>query len=164
MSDIHESKTALANQQPHLLPSTCRTTSLSDRLEPCGAKQGTAELMACLTLVAPSGMTTEDRLAWVAVAKQTLTGMPADLLARGCDKARRTCRFASEIVPTIIEEAEADWNWRKRMQSEKARDAMPRLRYQHTPIPREETQRIIKEAFTQVGSAASEIVASAAAK
>lgn len=103
--------------------------------------------MACLTLVAPSGMTTEDRQAWVAVAKQTLTGMPADLLARGCDRARKTCRFASEIVPTIVEEAEGDWNWRKRMLSESYRDATPRLIYQHAPVPREETQRIIKEAF-----------------
>jgi hypothetical protein len=42
--------------------------------------------MACLTLVAPSGMTAEDRQAWVAVAKATLTGIPADLLARGCKK------------------------------------------------------------------------------
>jgi hypothetical protein len=70
--------------------------------------------MACLTLVAPSGMSTEDRQAWVAVAKQTLSGIPGDLLQFGCKKARETCRFASEIVPTIMAEVGDIWERRKR--------------------------------------------------
>lgn len=83
-------------------------------MAPATAKAGTAELMACLTLVAPSGMSAEDRQAWVAVAKATLTGIPADLLSRGCTKARETCRFASEIVPTILEEVRWAWDSRRR--------------------------------------------------
>lgn len=43
----------------------------------------------------------------------TLSGIPADLLARGCEVARKTCRFPSEIVPAIIAEIEQPWNWRK---------------------------------------------------
>jgi hypothetical protein len=132
---------ASGNHRQHLQCST-PATSRSD-LKPATAKAGTAELMACLTLVAPSGMTAEDRQAWVAVAKATLTGIPADLLARGCKKARETCRFASEIVPTIMGEARETWNWRKRMDSE---GNTPRLGAPvRPPIPREETQRILRE-------------------
>jgi len=95
--------------------STQVQTSLSDRLAPPSAKEGTSELLACLTLVAPSGMTAEDRNAWVRVARQTLKGMPADLLKRGCDEARKRCRFASEIVPLIFETVEAAWESRQRL-------------------------------------------------
>jgi len=106
--------------------------------------------MACLTLVAPSGMTAEDRTAWVAVAKQTLTGIPGDLLARGCRKARETCRFASEIVPTIVEEVKGDWEWRRQRLSEEMRAFenrnAPRLEKRGPEaVPHEVTQRILQE-------------------
>lgn len=106
--------------------------------------------MACLTLVAPSGMTSDDRHAWVAVAKQTLSGIPADLLQRGCKKARETCRFASEIVPTIIAEISDQWAWRKRRLAEEQmtyenRNAPQLERRKPEAIPREETQRILRE-------------------
>lgn len=74
--------------------------------------------MACLTLVAPSGMTAEDRNAWVQVARATLSGMPADLLAVGCKAARQKCRFASEIVPTIMDTVKGSWDRRKRFLEE----------------------------------------------
>ena len=122
------------NQQQLSLCSTQATTSVSEceaRLEPCGAKTGTAELMACLTLVAPSGMSAEDRHAWVSVARQTLSGIPADLLKWGCHEARSKCRFASEIVPLIIETVGSSWEWRKRrIVEEREREEMaktPRL-------------------------------------
>jgi hypothetical protein len=70
--------------------------------------------MACLTLVAPTGMTAEDRDAWVKVARATLSGIPADLLAVGCKEARKRCRFASEIVPLIFETVEASWQHREK--------------------------------------------------
>lgn len=72
-------------------------------------------------------MTADDRQAWVAVAKATLTGMPADLLVQGCRKARQTCRFVSEIVPTIMATVEAEWTRRKRAAEEDARRTTPRL-------------------------------------
>jgi hypothetical protein len=95
-----------------------RLFSAKDALMPATASGGTAELMACLTLVAPSGMSAEDRNAWVQVARATLSGIPADLLAIGCKIARRKCRFASEIVPTILESTESQWNARIRRLSE----------------------------------------------
>jgi hypothetical protein len=118
---------------------------------------GTAELLACLTLVAPSGMTAEDRNAWVQVARETLRGIPADLLQRGCKKARETCRWANEIVPTILEEVRDQWSWRlKRLAEERAafenRNA-PRIeRKPPEAIPHEETQRILNEVRAQFAS------------
>ena len=151
---------ALASQRQLTESSTSLPAKLSEaaaKLEPISAKAGTAELMACLTLVAPSGMTQDDRHAWVAVAKQTLSGIPADLLQRGCAKARLTCRFASEIVPTIAAEVQDQWNWRKRRLAEEQlayenRNA-PRIeRRKPEAIPREETQRILREVMTSMGS------------
>lgn len=76
-------------------------------------QQGKSELGGCLTLVSPSGLTADDRKEWIAVAMQTLSGIPADLLAEGCAEARRRCRFPSEIVPTIMEAIGKRWEWRK---------------------------------------------------
>jgi hypothetical protein len=106
------------------------------------AKAGTGELTACLTLVAPSGMSAEDRNAWLQVARETLRGIPGDLLQRGCKKARETCRFASEIVPTILEETKDDWERRKRISEHHAaleanRDA-PRLEHKEPEYVRPE--------------------------
>jgi hypothetical protein len=84
-----------------------------ERLAPATLKQGKAELGACLTLVSPSGLTADDRREWLAVAMATLSGIPADLLAQGCERARKTCRFPSEIVPTILSAVERQWAWRK---------------------------------------------------
>jgi hypothetical protein len=78
-------------------------------LVPAEPRQAFAELAACLTLVAPSGMASSDRSEWLKVAQMTLADLPADLLRRGCAKARETCRFASEIVPAILNELEYAW-------------------------------------------------------
>lgn len=79
------------------LPTPCSTLGGS-----VTAKEAGAELMACLTLVAPVSMTAEDRAAWVAVAMQTLSGLTSSQLRKGCQQARETCRFPSEIVPTVL--------------------------------------------------------------
>lgn len=103
-------------------------------------------MLACLTLVAPSGMTTEDRNAWVQVARQTLKGMPADLLKMGCAEARKRCRFASEIVPTIFECVEADWNRRRRIAADHAARRAPRLPEPERWVPEPgELRRIMRE-------------------
>jgi hypothetical protein len=86
---------------------------MSVRCEPATLKQGKAELGACLTLVSPSGLTADDRKEWLAIAMQTLSGIPADLLERGCAEARKRCRFPSEIVPVIMETIGKQWEWRK---------------------------------------------------
>lgn len=88
------------------------TTRLCD-LPAATKSQGVAQLGACLTLVSPSGLTADDRNEWLAIAMQTLSGIPADLLQRGCEAARLKARFPSEIVPTIIETIGKQWEWRK---------------------------------------------------
>jgi hypothetical protein len=122
------------------------------RLVPATLKQGKAELGACLTLVSPSGLTADDRREWLAVAMQTLSGIPADLLSRGCEKARKACRFPSEIVPTIMGEVESEWRNRIRRLSEERQDSAPRLERRPEFVPREETQRIIRDAFANIES------------
>ena len=118
-----------ATRQPSSLP--CGGSilpPLSERLKPAGLQAGTAELQACLTLVAPSGMTAEERGQWVQVARQTLSGIPADLLREGCAVARRKCRFPSEIVPAILGAVEDQWQARLRAASMPPReDTAPRL-------------------------------------
>ena len=118
------------------------------KLKPASAQSGTAELMACLTLVAPSGMTAEDRNAWVQVARATLSGMPADLLAMGCKEARRKCRFASEIVPTIVEATQSLWSHRKKQlaweREAYANRHAPRLESKPEYVAAEEVRKLIK--------------------
>ena len=121
-------------------PSRCRETlatiaQCEEALKPSGEKFGTGQLLACLTLVAPSGLTAGDRNEWVRVAKETLTGIPGDLLQWGCQEARLTCRFPSEIVPAIVAAVRDEWDRRKRalghaIAAEQNRNA-PRL--QHKP-------------------------------
>ena len=119
-----------------------------ERLIPATLRQGKAELGACLTLVSPSGLNADDRREWLAVAMATLSGIPADLLIRGCEKARKTCCFPSEIVPAVLSEVESDWRWRQRALSQAIDDAQPRLlQPEREVVPREETRRIIREAF-----------------
>ena len=112
--------------------------------------------MACLTLVA-TGMTAEDRETWCFVARQSLTGIPADLLRRGCHKARQTCRFAADIVPTILGEIQVDWDWRRRrlIEERQAETDRNRLRLEapiYPTVPHEETQRILREVREQFPS------------
>lgn len=98
------------------------TTRLCD-LPAATRSQGVSQLGACLTLVSPSGLTSEDRKEWLAVAMQTLSGIPADLLERGCEAARLKCRFPSEIVPTIMDAVGRTWDGRKADAAWEARKA-----------------------------------------
>ena len=120
-----------ATQQATSLPCAALTLPpLSERLAPVTKGEGTAELMACLTLVAPTGMTADERNEWARVARQTLTGIPADLMRRGAAAARAKCRFPSEIVPAIIAEVEGEWSRRKRLLAEQEAERARR----HTPM------------------------------
>ena len=84
------------NQEPP------KSGQLSTYSAPVTEQDATSELLACLLLVAPSNLTAEDRAAWIAVARQTVAGMPADQFHAGCQRARELCRFPSEIIPTIF--------------------------------------------------------------
>jgi len=47
-------------------------------------------------------MAGEDAQAWLKVAARELSYLPSDLLAAGCEQARRTCTHHGQIVPAII--------------------------------------------------------------
>lgn len=83
------------------------------KLEPASPLEAVALLGSCLTLVGSTGMTEDTRAEWLRVAQMTLADMPADLLARGCAKARRTCEFPSQVVPIIVEEVEGAMSCRR---------------------------------------------------
>lgn len=117
-------------------------TAPCDRLKPATLKQGKSELGACLTLVSPSGLSAEDRKEWLAVAMQTLSGIPADLLARGCNEARKRCRFPSEIVPTIIQTVERQWHWRLADVRDEQIKALPQPEPEY--VSAEEIRKLIK--------------------
>ncbi len=110
--DMASNLPALAKQPQQSLVLATGTTKPRCDLTPATRQQGKAELGGCLTLVSPSGLTADDRTEWLAVAMQTLSGIPADLLAEGCAEARRKCRFPSEIVPMVLATIEARWKWR----------------------------------------------------
>lgn len=93
-----------------------------DRLKPCGAKTGNAELSSCLLLVAPTGMGEAERRNWIAVARNELAGIPEDLMKRGCAAARRVADHPSKILPAIFREIGATWEARKRTEREIARE------------------------------------------
>ena len=118
--------------------------SLSERLRPATGQEGNTELLACLILVAPSGMTEDDRAAWLKAARMTLSGIPADLLKLGAKHARETCRFASEIVPAIIAVTKEIWAKRRRLaQGQRPTDA-PKLAPPNY-VSAEEARQIIAE-------------------
>jgi len=53
------------------------------------------------------------RREWLSVAWKTLSHLPADLLKRGCDHARKTCDHPSKIVPAILGEVQDDFDRRR---------------------------------------------------
>ncbi len=68
-------------------------------------------------------MTEAERKSWLAVARETLKGIPADLLIAGCRHARRYANHPQRIVPLIIEEIGQAWEDRRRSLRDAQRDA-----------------------------------------
>lgn len=115
-------------------------------LEPATREEFGVELTACLVLVAPVGMTEEARREWLSVAWQTLRHLPGDLLAAGCDEARKTADHPSKIVPAIIAYAEPRLENRRRVRNDYPLGPLPAL---ERPDPNyctpEEAAKILKE-------------------
>lgn len=88
-----------------------------EALRPATADDFLRELTGCLALCAASGMSDDDRKEWLITARATLSGIPADLLARGAAVARKYSDHPSKIVPAIIREIETPWENRKRAHS-----------------------------------------------
>jgi hypothetical protein len=64
------------------------------------------ELLACLTLVAPSTMGADERAAFITVGIETLSELSLAELKEGARQARKTCRFPSELLPAIFGNSE----------------------------------------------------------
>ena len=71
-----------------------------------------------VSLVVPAGMSQGDVIAWTAAAAKALSGMPADLLERGCAAATRVVDHPSKIVPAIFREVQGEWDRRKALVSQ----------------------------------------------
>lgn len=90
-----------------------QTQSSAEKLGPAPTEQFKVELTSCLALVAPAGMTEENRRDWLGVAWRTLEHLPSDLLAIGCAEARKSCDHPAKIVPTILAATERQMRWRR---------------------------------------------------
>lgn len=95
-------------------------------LSPVDPEYLVALLTSCLALVRPVGMTPMEVDAWLMVAADELSDLPADILEIGCGHARRTCTHHAQIIPAIIKETEPMMRTRREMA------AMPKL----TIVPR----------------------------
>lgn len=105
------------------------------------------ELVACLTLVAPVGMTEEAQTNWLRVAWDTLKHLPADLLSAGCAEARKTADHPSKIVPAIAGYAETRLEARRRLEREypTGQVALPAPRENPNYCTPEEAAEILKQ-------------------
>jgi hypothetical protein len=92
-------------------------------------RQALAEIAACLTLVAPSGMNADDRAEWLKVARVTVGDVSQGALQAACEEVRKRIRRVSDLVPTIIEEVESET---RRLES---RASNLRWRIAHPPVP-----------------------------
>jgi len=100
-------------------------------LDPVSRAEFANEMTPCLALTSGVGMTAADQRVWLSAAYRALDGIPIALLKRGCDAAMKTADHPSKIVPTIIKEIRADWDWRKKF----AKPTRPALETLEAPTP-----------------------------
>lgn len=85
-------------------------------LRPASVDCFNLELLACLTLSAPTGMDRDLRIEWIKVARQTIGDLPEDLLKEGCAEARKRADHPAKIVPIIMQTVEGAMRQRRNMQ------------------------------------------------
>lgn len=95
-----------------------------DELHPVEMSVALNLLGSCLALVAPVGMTPEERDEWLGVAYVTVRdlGVPEDLLERGCAAARLKADHHSKIIPAINKEIAESLAYRKRRRANADQD------------------------------------------
>jgi hypothetical protein len=94
-----------------LLPAALREADAL--LWPADPEMIVVALAPVLTLVAPSGMSEDDREEWFAAAADALRGIPGDLLYRGLRVARASVDHPAKVVPMIISTISAAWTRRR---------------------------------------------------
>ena len=114
------------------------------------------ELGRCLTLCAPSGMSSDERAVWLTAAWAEVSDMPASAFLDACAVARRTVEHPAKLVPTIIREGR-EWGdlLRRRYERERAqwenRNA-PRLTVELSPEPWEADRDEVKDMMASLVS------------
>jgi hypothetical protein len=104
--------------------------SLTD-LIPVSRAEFAAEIVPCLSLASGVSMSEADQRVWLNAAYKALDGIPIKLLKRGCAAAMMKADHPSKIVPTIMADIGADWEWRKQavrpnaMETAAAAQALP---------------------------------------
>lgn len=101
----------LGPRERQILPAAIVDAQMA--LSPAPADDVLRELSLCLDLVAPTGMTTDDRDDWLTAAGETLFGIPTDLLAVAAFQARQSADHPSKVVPAIMAVAKGPWTSRK---------------------------------------------------
>ena len=90
---------------PQSLPQTGSSRgAVSEELRPADDREFITILTPCLQLVAPVGMSEDDRDIWFEAARLALIEIPADLLRRGAQHALMHADHPSKIVPAIMRE------------------------------------------------------------
>ena len=89
-------------------------------------------------------MSQGDRAEWIKVAKVTIGDIPAGPFQTGCAAARRKCRFANELVPTILEES-AQWAGWLRSAARRARAEWENPPVAFLPSPPEDRPLTVDE-------------------
>ncbi len=97
------------------LPSAFSRAADHTDLAPCSDDEMLMELVPCLELVAPAGMSMEDRDTWFEAAMKALAGMPIGLLQRGAAAAMLKADHPAKVVPAIMAEVGDAWERRRRL-------------------------------------------------
>lgn len=139
MADLQRS--TLSNEPSSLLAAREAAT-------PMDRQQAIGELGRCLTLCAPSGMSSDDRAVWLTAAWAEVADIPAPAFLDGCAAARQIVDHPAKLIPAIILESAAYAGiLRRRYEREQAefdnRNA-PRLTAQRTPEPWESDREEVK--------------------
>lgn len=103
-----------------------------------------AVLSQVLTLVAPTGMTQDERKSWLRVAYDTLNDVPLYLLQRAEKAVRGKVDHPARIVRAILDEVADDMAWRKRHavpMPERRTDPQPMLIEDQSAVPIDQARR-----------------------
>lgn len=136
--------------------------SSEQALLPCLSAVAVEMLRPCLMLCAPSGMTEDDRAAWIAAALATIGYLPDFVLRDATAHARRVADHPAKIVPAIIAFSEEPMAQLRKMRRRAEEDLAAARRFRlSAPTVDDDTRR---EVATGLGDLVKELTAQARAE
>jgi hypothetical protein len=124
--------------------------TLPENLRPMPLPDLMLALTPCLQLVAPVGMSVDDKASWFEAAQMALSHLPADMVRDAAVKAMRQADHPSKIVPIIIRETK-DWYETRKSYSDIAN------KFQALPAPNKDNRSPSER--KSIGDAMSKLVA-----